>query len=103
MTIEIYMYSESAKCRLTYWTKTHATVSDLHSKIRRDGHATGLMSDVCQLADLHKTTLVLAAEPFGDCKDEPSTKDLVAFYKRFDFKRVEKKAKKSVFMIRFPH
>lgn len=103
MTIDIYLHSESATCQLTYWHKHYATLSELQSRVKRDGHATGLLSDVCRMADLHKTTLVLSAEPFGKDKDTPSTKELIEFYKRFDFKRVEKKAKKSVFMIRFPH
>lgn len=75
---------ESAKCVLTIWDETKATLIDVCSTDRKKGHATELLKMLTAFADKRGLKLITAAEAYGN---EPglSTDQLVMFYTKFGF------------------
>lgn len=75
-------------------------LSNLASKITRNGHATELLSHVCSFADLKKLDVRLAVEPFGLNPDKTAA-ELIVFYSKFGFERVDTAAIRPIMLRRF--
>jgi ribosomal protein S18 acetylase RimI-like enzyme len=84
--------NESARCILHIWDDKSATVSSVHSVIRNQGHATGLMKKVTDYADEHGLALLLDVNQFGH-PIGPDNAYLIGFYQRFGFEILNVRAR----------
>lgn len=81
---------ESASVLLTVWDDEHATVSDLSSKVRNKGHASGVLHKVINLADDLGLVLLVEVEAYENGivatpVEGLSNTQLVGFYGKFGF------------------
>lgn len=82
----IFFERESASCSVEYWDDTGYLVS-LKSTVRRQGHATALLTLVTQWADVNQVPLQLVAAPYGE-GEKLGPHGLIQFYKKFGFVQV---------------
>lgn len=101
-TENFVMTHESARLMLTVWYEngkaTHATVSNLYSIHRRQGHATELMAEACRYADRNGLDLYLTANRYGR-PIGPDNLVLIKFYEKFGFS-IENRERSGAFMKR---
>jgi GNAT superfamily N-acetyltransferase len=83
MSGSLHFTDRSAFCTLTVWEDGYATLSELYSKERKQGHATGLLNHITWYADRHGLILVTVAETFD--QNGMTTAQLIEFYKKFNF------------------
>lgn len=76
----------SATCNVTIWNDgtDSASVSDVFSTEKRQGHATKLLEEVIAYADKEQLILKTAAEPYGEEPHIP-IENLTEFYLSFGF------------------
>jgi len=83
MNDEIEFFCDSASARLVMWENTkRATVSEVYSRKKKEGHATGLFLKLCEYADKNGLTLILEAAQFAPGMNNEQLRD---FYSRFGF------------------
>ena len=56
---------KSASCRLVVHSPNAADISYVYSKVRGQGHATGLLTEVCKYADENDLDIFLLARGYG--------------------------------------
>jgi hypothetical protein len=78
---------KSARCELVVWDDIPllASLSEVHSAVKGQGHATRLLNDVIDYADKNGLTIASAAQPYGDEEGALSFTQLINFYKKFGF------------------
>ncbi|QAY17070.1 acetyltransferase [Streptomyces phage FrodoSwaggins] len=84
MTEVLELKRDSASLTLTLWGDGSASISDVYSVERRQGHASKLLDQVTWFADRHGMTLKTAAEAYGT-GPRMTTSQLVKFYEKFGF------------------
>lgn len=79
---------KSATCELILWDGEDtgkASLSEVHSAVKGQGHATQMLNEVIRYADDHSLTIVSAAEPYGYEPGSLNLRLLMNFYKKFGF------------------
>lgn len=89
---------ESAGALLHEWGNGTASLSDLHVRTYRQGHATALMKKLESYADKHKLVLILQVRRYGTPHEGMSNSELEMFYSKFGF--IRQSDRKPVVMIR---
>lgn len=95
-----FRYGQSSAYLFQLTNDTYA-VSNVFSKVRRQGHATGVMRLITDYADTYGITLYLVVQRYGNPRwDHLDNLQLIEFYKKFGFE--VKDEKKPVSMVREP-
>lgn len=87
MTDPIVFKYKSASCELVVWEDEEglASLSEVHSTVKGEGHATHLLNEVISYADANGLTIASAAKPYGDEPGSLTHPQLINFYKKFGF------------------
>lgn len=100
MTNIIDFEHESATCQIVEWDDGTLSLSNVYSTVRRQGHATKLLTKVMLWVDEQGKLLKTAAEAHGP-GDKMTTAQLVEYYKKFGFESLTN-ATNYVYMERKP-
>lgn len=77
---------ESATCKLTISEGNNADLSHVYAKVRGQGHATVLLTQVMEFADKNDLQLYLRVRGYGGpVQTMLSNEQLVRFYSKFGF------------------
>lgn len=82
----VRFYHETSSCKLLVWDKDKATLSNLFSRKRGQGHAKEVMRQACRYADKQQLTVILEVQQYqyADSKAMDNAA-LRRFYERFGF------------------
>lgn len=76
----------SANAKLTIWDEKNAAVSNVFSVRRGRGHASRVMSHICEYADANEMSLFLDVQQYGYAdNDSPDNSGLKRWYRSFGF------------------
>lgn len=87
MATTIKFRFKSASASVTLFSEDLGTIHSLYSRVRKEGHATELMSHICRWADSKNIALCLSAQGYGG-GEIMENKQLIDFYSQFGFHRM---------------
>ena len=86
VALELRFNNDHASASVVIWPKGGATVVNLYSRKRGEGHATDVMNQICLFADDNCLKLSLSADSYGPGKSLEKSLALATFYKKFGFR-----------------
>jgi hypothetical protein len=88
LTHKVFKYESADAVLVINEENRVAAVTNVFSRIHKQGHATGLMKLIVEYADAESMDLRLRAQQYGSATGL-NNKQLVDFYKKFGFAREE--------------
>lgn len=85
MSHTVYFRYKKATCKLIVWDETKATLSNLFSIVRNQGHAKGVLREACNFADENDLQIVLRVQRYGGDHLCPDNAGLKRLYSQFGF------------------